>query len=221
MNATPTPTDPDPAAPPEKRGLAALIVKATGVLLVVPALINAAYDVYAAALKLPRTDAEKVNTELFKKYFNKQPLAVMPLPVKNHIGTVDARFAIYEEGEIYVEFGKFSQWFPFPKTEQTAVAGFSLIPSAFAQTPQRPPLPTQRTIASQQESIAAGVLLRSRVYSDGTTETRRIDIRSGSTLSVNFGKIASDRVPPANTTPMTMRIEPVDLASLRKQLDNK
>ena len=195
--------------------LKALVVKVTGVLLVVPALINAGYDVYATALKLPRTDAEKVNAEMFRKYFNKVPLATLPVPVKSNAGTVDARFAIYEEGEIYVEFGKFSQWFPFPRAEQPKRAEFSLFPSAFAQAMPRVDLSGPKVIASQHESIQGGVLVRSRVFADGTTERRKIDVRSGSTLSVDFGKIAMEGVPLQSSSPKMMKVDPVDVTHLR------
>ena len=55
------------------------VLAATGVLLVVPALLNAGYDIYAAAMKLPRTETERTNDALFRKYFNKPPVAVMPV----------------------------------------------------------------------------------------------------------------------------------------------
>jgi hypothetical protein len=205
-----------PGASP-KSNLRALVARATGVLLVIPALINAGYDVYAAALKLPRTDAEKVNTEMFRKYFNKAPLATLPVPVKSSIGTVDARFAIYEEGEIYVEFGKLSQWFPFPHTDHPKRVEFSLFPSAFAQGFARVDLPGQGAIASQREAIRGGVLDRSRIYVDGTTEQRKIDLRSGSTLSVDFGRIAGESVPSQVASPKILKIEPIDLGNLRMQ----
>jgi hypothetical protein len=195
-------------------GLKGLIVKTTGVLLVVPALLNAGYDVYAAALKLPRTDAEKVNSEMFRKYFNKAPLATLPVPVKSSLGTVDARFAIYEEGEIYVEFGKHSQWFQFPRSDQPKKAAFSLFSSAFAQASPRIDVPQQNPVASQKESISGGVLMRSRIYADGTTEQRKIDLRSGATLSVDFGKIPKESVPAQSWSSQTMRVDPLDLRQL-------
>lgn len=215
-DAIPATSQTELAVASSRSDLKALVAKATGVLLVVPALINAGYDVYATALKLPRTDAEKVNTEMFKKYFNKAPLATLPVPVKSSVGTVDARFAIYEEGEIYVEFGKFSQWFPFPRAGQPK-REFSLLSSAFAQTQARVDLPAQGGIASQRESISGGVLVRSRIYADGTTEQRKIDLRSGATLGVEFGKVARESVPSPSSSPKTMKIEPIDLSNLRMQ----
>lgn len=210
------PPPPGVAAAPAS-DLKALVAKVTGVLLVVPALINAGYEVYAAALKLPRTDAEKVNTAMFKKYFNKAPLATLPVPVKSSVGTVDARFAIYEEGEIYVEFGKLSQWFPFPRVDQPKTAGFSLFSRAFAQSAPPADLLGRNVIATQHESIYGSTLVRSRTYVDGTTEQRQIDLRSGSTLSVNFGKVNKESVSVQAPSPELMRIEPIDLNHLRMQ----
>ncbi len=45
----------------------AWIAGLTGVLVVVPALINAGIDIYAAFAKLPKTEAERATVELFKK----------------------------------------------------------------------------------------------------------------------------------------------------------
>jgi hypothetical protein len=192
------------------------IVKATGVLVVLPALLNSGYDVYSAAMKLPRTDAERVNSELYKKYFNKAPLATLPVPIKHEIGTVDVKFAIYEEGEVLVEFGRSSQWFPFPKANGTGrTISMSLLPSAFAQAPR--PMPTNAAaIASQKETLSGSTLLRWRIYQDGRTENRKIDIRTGETLEIEVGKIPKDSVPVGNMTPPALKIDTIDLQKLRK-----
>ena len=86
------------------------IVGLTAVLVVLPALINAGIDVYKAALNIPKTDAEQVNIELFKKYFNKPPVAAFRVPIKYSLGTAEAKFSIYEEGDVFVEYGSSSQW---------------------------------------------------------------------------------------------------------------
>src|SRR5215831_7175778 len=52
-----------------------------------------------------RSESERINVELFKKYFNKQPVTVLPVPIKRSNGTVDVRFSIYDEGDVYVEIG--------------------------------------------------------------------------------------------------------------------
>jgi hypothetical protein len=192
------------------------IVKVTGVLVVLPALLNAGYDVYAAAAKLPRTDAEKTNSELFRKYFNTSPLATMPVQIQSNSGTVDARLAVYGEGDIYVEYGKASQWFKLPKIESSsAKVSLSLIASAYAQTPPVGAVSSQASVVSQHEAIDGNILTRSRIYADGVTEQRRIDIRSGKTVSVDFGKVEKAGVPSATPAPHTFKVQTVDVRQLR------
>jgi hypothetical protein len=203
----------------ENEGFRGWIIKATGVLVVVPALLNAGYDVYAAAAKLPRTDAEKINAELFKKYFNKSPLASVPVPVKNSVGTVEAWFSIYEEGEIYLEFGKNSQWFPFPKNSDSNRASFSFFPVAQAQI-SRIPVDSGRanSILTQKEEMSGAILTRSKIFSDGSTEERKIDIRTGETVNIERGRLPTSAIiPKASIPPASIKIDPVDLEALRKR----
>lgn len=199
------------------QGARAWIVRVTGVLLVLPALVNAGYDVVATAMKLPRTDAERINAENFKKYFGKTPLARMPVPIKHAIGTVEATFAVYEGGEILVQFGKNSQWFPFPKSDPAApTVGLSwLFPSAHAQSITSPePAP----IAQQKSSIDRSVLTQEDVFADGRYEVRRIDIRSGRQLSVKQGTVPLDTVPKDTVRlPTVYPMTPIDLESLKRK----
>ena len=39
------------------------------------------------------------------------------MPITSDAGTAEARFSIYWDGEIYVEYGASSEWFPLPSTE--------------------------------------------------------------------------------------------------------
>jgi hypothetical protein len=196
-------------------GLRGWIVKVTGVLLVVPALLNAGYDIYATALELPRNDAERANEQLFRKYFNKPPLAVMPVPVRTAVGTTDVRFSIYEEGEVYVEFGGRSQWFPFPRAERPDRLSWLPLGAAHAQGAS-PPVVRRPSIASQQDVIRGSELTRSTVYADGTTERRKIDIRTGTTLQLDKGRVAADHIPSLRAAPRVMRVDPVDIRSLQE-----
>jgi hypothetical protein len=85
------------------------IVGLTAILVVLPALINTGIDVRKAVLNIPKTDAERTNLELFKKYFNKPPVTAFPVPIKHSLGTVEAKFSIYDEGDIFVEYGNASR----------------------------------------------------------------------------------------------------------------
>ena len=108
----------EPKSPLES--LKAWAVGLTGVLVVLPALVNSGYDVYATLAKIPKTETQKINDELFRKYFNKQPVLAFPIPVKRDAGMVDVNFSVFEGGDIYIEFGKRSQWFQFPLLEKTS-----------------------------------------------------------------------------------------------------
>lgn len=196
------PADPQPAADTASRSLLrswkSHIVAITAVLIAVPALINAGHDAWVALMNLPRTDAERINSELFRKNFNKTPVAVVPVPIKHSLGTAEARFLIYEDGEVFVEYGRFSQWFPFPRAAlgQERVS-FSLLPQAVAQTaaPTVPLTPLTKaprspraslivdddepTLLKQTEVLEGNVLRRDRLMSDGSLVRLRIDTRSG------------------------------------------
>jgi hypothetical protein len=210
-------SDPGALPPSHKReesasGIRSWIVKATGVLLVVPALLNAAYDVYANVQKLPRTDAERLNTELFKKYFNKEPLARLPISITNEAGSENVKIAIYEGGEIFVEVGRASRWFVFTKADKPDRVSFSLVSTAFAQTSATS---GQAAIASQKDAISGSTLIRSRTYTDGRTEQRKIDIRSGMTLSTETGSVPVASVPTPASGTRVFSMEPIDLQQLR------
>ena len=197
------------------------IKKVTGVLLLVPALLNAAYDIYAIVLKLPRTEAEKVNEELFQKYFNKSPLVVMPVPVKHSVGIVEVKFSIYDEGDVYVEYGKQTQWFSFPKVTSTRVSKFDLISGAYAEQviingiASEHTLSSNTKISSQTSSISGKEMLRSRVYENGIAEHARIDIRSGEIIDLFRDKVSVGDVARHKNSTRTIKINVIDLNLLR------
>lgn len=120
----PKPTPPTPPTPPAPEKptpfshMKGWLTGLVGVLVVLPSLINAGLDVYSSLLKLPKTEAERVNEKLFRENFGKQPVATVPVPIKQNNGIVEVRFQIYEKGDVFVEFGSFSQWFPFPSTRR-------------------------------------------------------------------------------------------------------
>ena len=151
----------------------------TGVLVVLPALVNSGFDVYASIAKLPKTETEKINAEMFKKYFNKQPYNAFPVPVKRDAALVDAKFSIYDGGDVYVEFGNSSQWFPFPKLEKVSHGEpFSLIRSANAA------LAGQEGVGQFQQSdrVQGDQIIRERRWENGVLETFELDPRTGRIL---------------------------------------
>ena len=155
------------------------IVGITAILVVIPALINGGLDVYNSVMNIPKTQKERTNSDMFKKYFNKQALATVPVPIKTAQGTVDMRLSIYDAGDIFVEYGQDSQWFPFPLQQRMAVEEF--IPSAYAG--QSPPPPKGTGQYTQSDKLVGNTIERTRSYGDGTKEVYTININTGEILN--------------------------------------
>jgi hypothetical protein len=155
------------------------LIGLTGVLVVLPALINGGLDIYTALAKLPKTESERLNVELFKKYFNKQPVAAFPVPIRRTDGTVEVRFSVFDEGDIFVEFGKFTQWFPFPKNE-TAGVGLSFLGLAHAE--QATKMRGLGQYKQQEAYDANGNVVRERQWENGVREWQRLNPRTGDIL---------------------------------------
>lgn len=155
------------------------VVGLTAVLIVLPSMINAGNDVYKAVYHEARTDVEQTNLALFAKYFGKKPISLKSLEVKNGPGTIDVKFEIYEEGDVYVEYGNVTQWFPLPRSAPHTDAGLSLLSSAYATDDSAPRGTGNYT---QSDSREGDILVRVRVYENGVIETLRIDPRTGQIL---------------------------------------
>lgn len=198
--------------------LKAWIVGATGVLVVLPALINAGYDIYAAAAKLPKTDAEIANEELFRKYFNKQPVAAFPIPVKQNNGTVEVRFSIYDEGDVFVEFGRMTQWFRFPAGKPNGSLPPSALSLFISSAHAQPAIPAPAQAVGpyvQSDTMDGHLLRRERHYANGVREKTLLEPRSGlilqqSVLREPAGAGAAPK-PTERAAPKRPPIPPIDL----------
>jgi hypothetical protein len=196
--------------------LKAWLVGLTGVLVVVPALVNGAIDVYSAFAKLPKTESERLNVELFKKYFNKQPVAAFPVPIKQNNGTVEVRFSVFDEGDVFVEFGKYTQWFPFPNPSSSKVS-LALISEAYAQDAGQ-----LRGFGkfTQMDSYIDGLVTRERKWDNGVLETIRLDPRTGDVIDVNARQttpIAPEGSSNQTVQPRISEFAPIDLDAIRTQ----
>jgi len=210
---------PDPAAPAETvpylASLKLWITGLVGILVVLPSLINAGLDVYSSLLKLPKTEAERINEKLFRENFGKQPVATIPVPIKQNNGLVEVRFQIYDKGDVFVQFGNFSQWFPFPSTEDGAqkAAGFSLMSNAYAVMPPQPQGVGQY---QQTDKMQDGAILREKTYENGVVESQVIDTRSGDILNSSARKIELKSLPSVpNPVPVVPKVVPIDLDHYR------
>jgi len=157
------------------------IIQLTGLLVVLPALIYAGIDIYKAILDIPMNDVEAKNQKLFKKYFNKKPIHTVPIPIKKDGMVSEIKFSIFEEGDIYVEYGKSSQWFQSP-LNQTKEAfndiDFSLVSSAYAQD-----LSYLYGPYKQFDKYNGNLIQRTRKYRSGAVETLMINPRTGQILN--------------------------------------
>jgi hypothetical protein len=189
-----------------------------GVLVVLPSVINAGVDVYSSLLKLPKTEAERINEKLFRENFGKQPVATVPVPIKQNNGVVEVRFDIYEKGDVFVQFGSFTQWFPFPSptADVKTPVGFSLMSSAFAQTP--PTQPVQGMGSYQQtDQMQGDTIKRQKIYQNGVVENQVIDTRSGGVLNYSSRQIDPAQSASAPSAPLTVhKVAPIDLDQYRK-----
>ena len=223
-----TPKAPDPAAPAAPAEtvsyLASLKLWLTGlvgVLVVLPSLVNAGLDVYSSLLKLPKTEAERINERLFRDNFGKQPVATIPVPIKQNNGLVEVRFQIYDKGDVFVQFGNFSQWFPFPSPESEAKKplGFSLMSNAYAVMPPQPQGVGQY---QQSDKMQDGAILREKIYENGVVESQVIDTRSGDILDSSSHKIEQKALPPPpSPAPVVPKVVPIDLDHYRSVVQNK
>ncbi len=214
-----------PAAPAETASyfthLKLWLTGLIGVLVVLPSLVNAGLDVYSSLLKLPKTEAERINERLFRDNFGKQPVATIPVPIKQNNGLVEVRFQIYDKGDVFVQFGNFSQWFPFPSPDGEAKTplGFSLMSNAYAVMPPQPQGVGQY---QQTDKMQDGSILRETTYENGVVESQVIDTRSGDILDSSARKIEPKSLPPApSPAPVVPKVVPIDLDHYRSLARNK
>jgi len=152
------------------------IVGLTSVLVVIPALIYSGFDIYEIWQEIPQTKSEKSNKELYQKYFGKQPMQVIPVPIKKGDATYQVQFSIYKEGDIFVEYGKMTQWFPFPIISALNKYDFSPISSAYASD-KKIAQPAGKYIL--RDKIDGGLLIRNKIYESGAQIQQSINIRTG------------------------------------------
>ncbi|AZE48260.1 hypothetical protein C4K04_2587 [Pseudomonas chlororaphis] len=170
--------------------LTKIAVGLTGVLVVLPALINSAKDVYGAIHQLPRTEAERLNVEFFKKYWGKKPLGELPLVISRDGSSYKFSVTVYEEGDLSVQYGNKIQWFAFPGQSATlSDAGF-LISSTYADGSRYRSFDGELERIQQFDSIQGSNAVRENVYRNGVRERQVIDIRTGVVVDQTFKESA-------------------------------
>ena len=153
-----------------------LIVAVTGVLVVIPALINAGIDIYYSIQNIPASDSERTNLRLYERYMGKPAVFEGAVPVKTETGTLNISLEIYGGGDIFVRYGERSQWFPAPM--ENISFNFSAIEKSFAETNQdSQPSNTENFF---KRDLQKGKLIQREYYlQDGIKKTYTIDPTTG------------------------------------------
>lgn len=102
--------------------LKGIIISITAVIVVLSSLIHSGVELYKAIKDIPKTASEENNFELFRKHFKHIPVLSQPLQIKSLDDEVTMLLEVYENGDIFVKYGGFEQWFPFKSG--TKVSGF-------------------------------------------------------------------------------------------------
>ncbi|OUD15492.1 hypothetical protein [Thioflexithrix psekupsensis] len=182
-----------------------VITSIIAVLVVLPSLINATMDIYISLFNIPRTISEQYNQELFKKHFQALPIHTGSSVIKTKDGAELAiKLSVYENGDIYVEYGNYSQWFPFKPSDRNVQLMDRLIPTALAAQSVRAS-PCEDAEASTSKSsdffapmhyyiqtdspLTGRTFQRERLYDDGCQELITIDINSGKIVERHFKRI--------------------------------
>lgn len=188
------------------------VVGLTGFLVVIPSLINAGVDIYKSVLSIPRTEAEKINAELFKKHFNKTALVTVPVPIKTASGSLAMELSVYDGGDVFVQYGDHTRWFPFSVKKITSV---SILSPAYAD-PTTPLAGTGKY--SQTDKAENKTIIRERYYSNGVKESYVIDTRTG---NIKDKTVTQHARPTTNTSrPPTVKVRSlpvIDLNSFKPQ----
>lgn len=153
-------------------------------LVVIPSIINAFGDIIASFENLPNGEKERINAELFKEHFKEEPQTSKQIEIKSDQATLAMSVDIYKNGDIFVDYGQYTQWLPFEYEEKTAKVSFNLINSAYAWSIKRKIYNIQQKVKAVTKSvknrkISNHEIERVRTLSDGSVEKQIININTG------------------------------------------
>lgn len=181
--------------------LTKLVVGLTGVLLVIPSLINSAKDIYNSINEIPRSDSERLNVELFKKYWGKTPIGELPLLISRGGANYMVSFKVYDEGDVYMQYGNRIQWFAFPSSTGPSISKGAVIPTAEADDSSYRPIDSMFRPIQQIDSFEGGNAISEKLYINGIRERQVIDLRTGRIVNqtIRQAPVPQDGVVPKNT----------------------
>lgn len=159
--------------------LTKITIGLTGVLVVIPSLINSVSNIVEALNKSPRSEAERINIELFRKYWGKAPVGDFPLQISREGANYQVSFKVYGEGDMYIQYGNMAQWFAFPRQQSLTADTNTLISAAYADETSYPSLDGNFRKIDQIDSFQNGNPVRETLYENGMKERQVFDIRTG------------------------------------------
>ena len=177
-----------------------IILGLTSVLVVIPSLINSAKDIYDEINEVPRTDAERANVEFFRKYWGKKPVGELPLVITRGGASYQVSFNVYDEGDIYIQYGNMVQWFAFPGQSNALGSNLDIISVAHADGVRYQSIGGEIKQIRQIDSFDGRNAVREKFYINGMRERQVIDIRTGVIVDQTLNQGA---VPPPESLPST------------------
>lgn len=169
-----------------------IITGIVAVLVILPSLFNALIDVYISFFNIPKSINEHNNQQLFQSHFQEKPIHSGMNVIKTETGNLSMKVNIYRNGDIFVEYGDYSQWFPYHPPKETKKASVSwFISDAYAEDYPTGLSPCELAKQGEQGNTNVATayllkdmrqgenLLRERIYADGCRETLSINVNTG------------------------------------------
>ncbi len=152
-------------------------------LIVIVSVINGVNDIIVAWRGLPIGETEKINHHLFKEHWKEDPIHTKQIVIEGNKGNVPITIDVYANGDIFVDYVRLTQWFPY--SDVITQKEFHIINSAYAGFLKK----ASKKIRSESSSIknekaSANTVKRTRNLEDGSKEIQTININTGKITNV-------------------------------------
>lgn len=156
-----------------KKTLLALLA----MLVVVPYLLNTMSHIIEAFNELPIGNKERLNVQLFKVHWKEVPVHSKNIVIQAGGKKRQLIIDVYSNGNIFVDFGDHTQWFPFKTSQLTP--DFSLIDSAYADYLVDGEIRDIDIVSMAKGEDEKGNKVITRIFSDGSVVKDVINPKSG------------------------------------------